>query len=150
MKVIFRRVLRNFISFQISKFILQNFILHFWDFNGGTSKKEDLQMAVLKENDILFAILTYVLNTLWKRQLISSFSKALLSNLELSEEKWFLSFAYYNDLCTGCSIKKQLITSFGEQFKKNHENLKQIIFQSHVSDSDQRKYSKFFLIAIMV
>ena len=107
-------------------------------------------MAVLKENDILFAILTYVVNTLWKRQLISSFSKALLSNLELSQEKWFLSFAYYTDLCTGCSIKKQLITSFGEQFKKNHENLKQIIFQSHVSDSDQRKYSKFFLIAIMV
>ena len=43
----------------------------------------------------------------------------------------------YTDLCTGCSIKNQLIASFGEQFKKSHENRK-IIFQSHVSDLDQK------------
>ena len=36
-----------------------------------------------------------------------------------------------------------MITSFGEQFNKSHENLKKIIFQSHVSDLDQNKYSKF-------
>ena len=33
--------------------------------------------------------------------------------------------------------------SLREQFKKSHENLKRIIFQSHVSDLDQKKYSKF-------
>ena len=52
-------------------------------------------------------------------------------------------FVYYTDLCTGRSIKKQLVVSFGEQFKKSHENLQRIIFQSHVSDLDQKKYSKF-------
>ena len=50
---------------------------------------------------------------------------------------------YYTDLCTGRSIKKQLIVSFGQQFKKSHENLKKIIFQSHVSDLDKKTYSKF-------
>ena len=38
----------------------------------------------------------------------------------------------------------QLIASFGEQFKKSHENLqKTFIFQSLVSDLDQKKCSKF-------
>ena len=32
--------------------------------------------------------------------------------------------------------------SLREQFKKSHENLKRIIFQSHVSDLHQKKYSK--------
>ena len=48
------------------------------------------------------------------------------------------------DLCTGRSIKKQLIASFGEQFKKSHENLKIIIFQSHVSDLDPKKYNFYY------
>ena len=33
--------------------------------------------------------------------------------------------------------------SFGGQFKKSHEKLKRIFFQSHVNDLDQSKYSKF-------
>ena len=49
---------------------------------------------------------------------------------------------YYTGLCTGRSIKKQLLASFGQQFKKSHENLKKIIFQSHVSDLDKKTYSK--------
>ena len=51
---------------------------------------------------------------------------------------------YYTGLCTGRSIKKQLLASFGQQFKKSHENLKKIIFQSHVSDLDKNKKSKFY------
>ena len=38
---------------------------------------------------------------------------------------------------------KQLIASFGEQFMKSHDNFKKIIFQSHVSNLDQKRYSKF-------
>ena len=56
---------------------------------------------------------------------------------------WFLFVDYYTDLCTRRSIKKQLIVSFGEQFKKSHENLKKIIFQPRVSDLDQKKCSKY-------
>ena len=37
-----------------------------------------------------------------------------------------------------------MIAFFGEQFKKSHENLKKIIFQSHVSDLDKNKKSKFY------
>ena len=44
----------------------------------------------------------------------------------------------------GRSIKKQLIASFGEQFKKSRENLKIIIFQSHVSDLDPKKYNFYY------
>ena len=33
--------------------------------------------------------------------------------------------------------KEGIDSFFGEQFKKSHENLKKIIFQSHVSDLDQ-------------
>ena len=40
-------------------------------------------------------------------------------------------------------LKKQLITSFQEQFKKSHENLKIIISQSHINDLDQKSYPKF-------
>ena len=36
------------LSFQMFDFILRNFVLFFWDFNRGSSKKEDLQMVVLK------------------------------------------------------------------------------------------------------
>ena len=32
---------------QIFDFILWNFVLFFWDFNGGSSKKEDLQIVLL-------------------------------------------------------------------------------------------------------
>ena len=39
--------------------------------------------------------------------------------------------------------KKAIDSFFEEQFKKSHENLKEIIFQSHVSDLDQKRYSKF-------
>ena len=39
--------------------------------------------------------------------------------------------------------KKAIDSFFEEQFKKSHENLKEIIFQSHVSDLDRKKYSKF-------
>ena len=28
--------------------MLRNFVLFFWDFNGGSSRKEDLQMVLLK------------------------------------------------------------------------------------------------------
>ena len=45
-----------------------------------------------------------------------------MSNPKLTEEGWFLSFVNYTDLCTGRSIKKQLIASFGEQFMKSHKN----------------------------
>ena len=34
--------------------------------------------------------------------------------------------------------KEAIGSFFGEQFKKSHENLKKIIFQSHVSDLDQK------------
>ena len=37
-----------------------------------------------------------------------------------------------------------MIAFFGEQFKKSHENLKKIILQSHVSDLDKNKRSKFY------
>ena len=37
-----------------------------------------------------------------------------------------------------------MIAFFGEQFKKSHENLKKIIFQSYVSDLDKNKNSKFY------
>ena len=50
---------------------------------------------------------------------------------------------YYTDLCRGRSIKKQLIASFGQQFKKSHENPKKIIFQTHVKDHDKKRFSKF-------
>ena len=39
--------------------------------------------------------------------------------------------------------KEAIDNSFGEQFKKSYENLQRIIFQSHVSDLDHEKYSKF-------
>ena len=61
-----------------------------------------------------------------------------MSNSKLSEERWFLFFVNYTDLCTGRFIKKQLIVSFGEQFMKSHKNR-----QSHVSDLDKKQYSKF-------
>ena len=32
-------------------FILQNFVLFFWDFNGSNSKKKDLQMLVMKSKE---------------------------------------------------------------------------------------------------
>ena len=38
------------ISFQIFDFVLQNFVLFFWDFNG-SNRKEDLQMFVLKSEE---------------------------------------------------------------------------------------------------
>ena len=38
---------------------------------------------------------------------------------------------------------KEPIACFGEQFKKSHENVKSIIFQSLVSNLDQKRYSKF-------
>ena len=66
-----------------------------------------------------------------------------LSNPELSQDRWLLFFVYYTDQRTGRSIKKQLIAFFGEQFKKSHENLKKIIFQSHVSDLDPKNHSNF-------
>ena len=31
--------------------ILRNFVLFFWDFNGGSSPKEDLQMIALKSEE---------------------------------------------------------------------------------------------------
>ena len=68
----------------------------------------------------------------------------VISNPKFSQERWFLFFVYYTDLSTGRPIKKQLIAFFGEQFKKSHENLKKIIFQSHVSDLDKNKKSKFY------
>ena len=37
-----------------------------------------------------------------------------------------------------------MIAFFGEQFQKSHENLKKIFFQSHVSDLDKNKKSKFY------
>ena len=48
---------------------------------------------------------------------------------ELSQERWFLFFVYYTDLCTVRFLKKQLIASLEEQFKKSHGNLKKIIVQ---------------------
>ena len=36
------------ISFQTFDLILWNFILFLWDFNGSSTRKEDLQMLVLK------------------------------------------------------------------------------------------------------
>ena len=102
----------------------------------------------------LFAILAYVQNALWKRQLISLSSEALyrkpwkhnmpeFSNPKLVQERWFLFFVYFTGLCTGRSIKKHLIAYFEEKFKKNHEKIKGITFQPHVSNIDQKKYSKF-------
>ena len=41
------------------------------------------------------------------------------------------------------ALKKQFITSFREQFKKSHENLKIIISQSHINDLDKKNYPKF-------
>ena len=38
---------------------------------------------------------------------------------------------------------KEPIACFGEQFKKSHENVKTIIFQSHVSHLNQKRHSKF-------
>ena len=35
------------ISFQIFDLILRNFISFFWDFNGGSTKKEHLQILIL-------------------------------------------------------------------------------------------------------
>ena len=40
--------MNEWISFQIFDFILRSFVSFFWDFNEGNSKKEDLQMVVLK------------------------------------------------------------------------------------------------------
>ena len=57
---------------------------------------------------------------------------------ELSQERWFLFFVYYTDLCTVRFLKKQLIASLEGQFKKSHDNLKKIIVQSHASDLDQK------------
>ena len=37
-----------------------------------------------------------------------------------------------------------MLASFGEKLLKSHENRNKIIFQSHVSDLDQKKCSKFF------
>ena len=39
------------ITFQIFDLILQNFILYFWDFNGRSTRKEDLQMLVLESKE---------------------------------------------------------------------------------------------------
>ena len=41
-------------------------------------------------------------------------------------------------------MEKQLIAFFGEKIKKSHKNLKKIISQSHVSDLDKNKKSKFY------
>ena len=41
------------ISLQILNFILQNFVLFFWDFNGSSSKKKYLQMLVMKSGESL-------------------------------------------------------------------------------------------------
>ena len=71
-----------------------------------------------------------------------------LSNPKLSQNRLFLFFVYYSDLCTGGSTKKQLITSFGEQFKKSHENLTKIIFQSHVSDLDQKNTLNIVIVIL--
>ena len=38
-------------------FILRNFVLFFWDFNGGMSKREDLQMVVMKSEENTLALL---------------------------------------------------------------------------------------------
>ena len=37
-----------------------------------------------------------------------------------------------------------MIAFFGEKFNKSHKNLKKIISQSHVSDLDKNKKSKFY------
>ena len=66
------------------------------------------------------------------------------ANFKLSQERSFLFFVYYTDLCTGRSIKKQLVASFGEHFKKIHENFKSIIFQCHVVNLDQKKKNSKF------
>ena len=71
-----------------------------------------------------------------------------LFNPQLSQERWFFFFVYYTDLRAGRSTKMQLIAFFGEQFQKSHENLKKIIFQSHVSDHDKKNILNF-LIAIL-
>ena len=39
------------ISVHIFYFILLNFVLFFWDFNGSSSKKENLKMFVLKSEE---------------------------------------------------------------------------------------------------
>ena len=94
----------------------------------------------------LFATIAYVHDALWEGQYLLSVkcSKELnektisrnseFSNPRLSQEMWFL-----------CSIKKQLITFFGEQFKKSQENFKSIIFHSPVNSLDQIKYFKIFI-----
>ena len=39
------------ISFQIFDLILRNFISFFWDFNGGSTRKDHLQILVLKSKE---------------------------------------------------------------------------------------------------
>ena len=41
------------ISFQIFDFSLRNFVLFFWDFNGRSNRKENLQMLLLKSEEKL-------------------------------------------------------------------------------------------------
>ena len=68
----------------------------------------------------------------------------LSSNPKFSQERWFLFFVYCTDLHKGRPIKKQLIAFIWEQLKKSHENLKKIIFQSHVSGLDKNEKYKFY------
>ena len=56
-----------------------------------------------------------------------------LSNSKLSQERWFLIFVYYTDLCTRLY---QFYTFY------NH---KKIIFQSHVSDLNQYIYIYIYI-----
>ena len=66
----------------------------------------------------LFAILAYVNNDLWEKEVIAYFAKqsweheedaicknSFFSNLKLGQERWRLPFAYYTDLYTGLSTK---------------------------------------------
>ena len=44
-------------SFHIFDFILRNFVLFFWIFNGGSGEKEDLQMVGLKSGEKMIEII---------------------------------------------------------------------------------------------
>ena len=99
----------------------------------------------MKNINLLFSILV-LLNLIKKRFSALAFCYTrpmctILYDTLILYERWFLFFVYYTELCTGCSIKNQLIASFGEQFKKSHENLK-IIF-SLMLVILIKKYSKF-------
>ena len=43
--------MKEFIYFKTFYFILRTFELFFWNFNGGSSKKKDLQMVLLKSEE---------------------------------------------------------------------------------------------------